>query len=150
MSTLVSNKKIRRDYEILETFQAGIELKGFEVKSVKAGQGSLDGAYVSIRGGEAFLVNSTIPAFQPANAPQDYDPERPRKLLLRKKEIRELADREKEGGLTIVPLKLYTKARFVKVELALVRGKKKHDKRETIKRKDMQRDTERSFKKRFR
>ncbi|MEX0935014.1 MAG: SsrA-binding protein SmpB [Candidatus Paceibacterota bacterium] len=150
MSTLVSNKKIARDYEILETYQAGIELKGFEVKSVKASQGSLDGAYISIRGNEAFLVNATIPAFQPANAPQDYDPERPRKLLLHKREIKELSEREKEGGLTIVPLKLYTKTRFVKIELALVRGKKKHDKRETIKRKDMQRDTERSFKKRFR
>ncbi|MEX2405580.1 MAG: SsrA-binding protein SmpB [Candidatus Paceibacterota bacterium] len=150
MSTLVSNKKIARDYEILETYQAGIELKGFEVKSVKASQGSLDGAYISIRGSEAFLVNATIPAFQPANAPQDYDPERPRKLLLHKREIKELSEREKEGGLTIVPLKLYTKTRFVKIELALVRGKKKHDKRETIKRKDMQRDTERSFKKRFR
>lgn len=148
--TLVTNKKISRDYEIIETYQAGIALKGFEVKSLKAKQGSLDGAYVSIRGGEAFLISARIPAFQPANAPKDYDPQRSRKLLLHKNEIQEITDAEKEKGLTVVPLKMYNKSRFVKIEIALVRGKKKYDKRENIKRKDMQRETERSFKKRFR
>ncbi len=94
MTTLVENGKARFDYEILETFEAGIELLGFEVKSLKAKHGSLDGAYVIVRGGEAFVVNMFIPPYQENNTPKDYEPRANRRLLLTKKEIHELSDKE--------------------------------------------------------
>lgn len=146
MSALVSHKRAGFDYEILETYEAGISLLGTEVKSVRNHQGKLEGSRVIIRGGEAFLVGASIPAFQKANAPTDYDAERPRKLLLSKKEILELHQKSEKEGLTLVPLKLYNTNRKLKVELAVVRGKKKRDKRETIKARDTQRDLEREIK----
>lgn len=145
---LVSNKKAYFDFEVLETFEAGLELFGFEVKSLKSGQGSLVGAYVIIRGGEAFLVNATIPPYQHPNTPQSYDPSRPRRLLLNKKEIAELVGSEKQKGLTIVPLSLYNKGGKIKAEIAIVRGKKKHDKREAIKKRDTERELGRTLKNR--
>ena len=145
MKTLISNKKIRKDYEVRETFSAGIELFGFEVKSLKNGRGSLDGSHITIRGEEAYLINAHIPPYQPANTPSFYDERRNRKLLLQKKEILKLDSEEKKKGLTIVPLSVYNNGRKIKLELALVRGKKKHDKRETIKKKDSKRDLERAF-----
>jgi len=143
---LIKNKKSSFNYEITDKFEAGIELLGFEVKSLKNNQGSLEGAYVIIRGNEAFLISANIPAYQPANAPKDYDPERPRKLLLNKKELAELAGAESQKGLTIVPISVYTKGNKVKLEIGIGRGKKKHDKRETIKKRDSARDVARELK----
>lgn len=144
--SLIQNKKVYFDYEILQKMEAGIELLGFEVKSLKAGQGSLLGAHVTVRGGEAFVINMQIPPYQPANTPKEYDPLRNRRLLLTKKEILALSGEESKKGLTIVPLSVYNKGRKVKIEIAVVRGKKKYDKRETIKKRDADRELRRSLK----
>lgn len=146
MATLIRNKKIHLNYEILERFDAGIELFGFEVKSLRAKQGKLDGAHVIIRGEEAFLVGVSIPPFQVANTPRSYEVERTRKLLLTAKEISELSTLESQRGLTIVPISVYSKGHKLKLEIAVVRGKKKHDKRETLKARTDKRDIERTMK----
>lgn len=130
--SLVENKRIGFDYQILETIEAGLELFGYEVKSLRAGHGSLKGARVLARGGEAYLVGATIPAWQPANAPKSYDPERSRRLLLKAKEIDHIRGAESEKGLTIVPLSVYNKGRNLKLSIAIARGKKKGDKRQNI------------------
>lgn len=143
---LIQNKKATFNFEILEKIEAGIALRGFEVKSIKTGQGSLLGSYVIVRGNEAFLVEANIPPYQPANAPDSYDPERLRKLLLHKKEIDTLLGAEKQKGLTIIPLSMYNKGGKIKVEIGIARGKKKHDKRETIKKRDVDRDIARELK----
>jgi SsrA-binding protein len=117
-----------------------------EVKSVRAGQISFEGAFVIVRGGEVFLINANIPPYQPKNAPKDYDPLRNRKLLLTKKEIAELAAGEKNKSLTIVPISVYNKDRKIKLEIALSKGKKKFDKRETIKKRDTDREIRREVK----
>lgn len=142
----IRNRKAHFNYDILETFEAGIELLGAEVKSLRAKQGSLDGAYVIVRGNEAFLVQAFIPPYQPKNTPKEYDPKRHRKLLLTKKEIAELAAAENKKGLTIVPLSVYNHGRKIKVEIAIARGKKKYDKRETLKRRDAEREMRRDMK----
>lgn len=146
MSNYAENRKARFNYEILEKYEAGIELLGTEVKSVRGGQMSLEGAFVIIRGGEAYLINSNIPAYQPKNAPMDYDPLHNRRILLTKKEIAELAGSEKNKSLTIVPISVYNKNRKIKVEIALVKGKKKFDKRETLKKRDTDRELRRTLK----
>lgn len=146
MSHYAENRKARFDYEILEKFEAGIELLGTEVKSVRGGRMSLEGAFVVVRGGEAYIINSNIPPYQVANTPKDYDPLRNRKLLLTKKEIIELAGNEKNKSLTIVPISVYNKNRKIKVEIALVKGKKKHDKRETTKKRETDREIRRTLK----
>ncbi len=146
MTALVQNKKVRLNYEILKTIEAGMELFGHEVKSLRNKQGSLEGAHVVARGGEVFLVGATIPPYQAANTPTSYDPERTRRLLLTKKEIGELAGSENQKGLTIVPISVYNSGRKLKLEIALVRGKKKHDKREDLKKRDARRDIERHMK----
>ena len=143
---LIKNKKAYFNYEILEKFEAGIKLLGFEVKSIKQGHGSLRGAYAIIKESEIFLVNAYIPPYQPANAPKDHDPYRERRLLLNKKEIARLVGFEKQKGLTIVPLSMYNKRGKIKVEIAVARGKKKHDKREVIKKRDMEREIGRKLK----
>ena len=148
MAHYAENRKARFDYEILEKYEAGIELLGVEVKAVRGGQMSLEGAFVIVRGGECFLINANIPPYQPNNAPKDYDPLRNRKLLLTKKEIGELAGSEKNKSLTIVPISVYNKGRKIKVGLALVKGKKKHDKRESIKKRDVGREMRRDMKER--
>ena len=148
MSHYAENRKARFNYEIMEKYESGIELLGTEVKSVRGGQISLEGAFVIIRGGEAYLINSNIPPYQAKNAPKDYDPLRNRKLLLTKKEIAELASNEKNKSLTIVPISLYNKDRKIKVEIALVKGKKKFDKRETLKKRDTDREIRREIKER--
>jgi len=148
MASYAENRKARFNYEILEKYETGIELLGTEVKSVRSGQMSLEGTFVIVRGGEAFLINANIPPFQPKNAPKDYDPLRNRKLLLTKKEITELAGSEKNKSLTIVPISVYNKNRKIKVEIALVKGKKKFDKRETIKKRYTDREIRRDFKER--
>ncbi|XKT75196.1 MAG: SsrA-binding protein SmpB [Patescibacteria group bacterium UBA2103] len=146
MATLVTNKKAHFDFEILEEFEAGAELFGHEVKSLKNNQGSLIGARVLIRGGEALLVGASIPPYQQTNTKEEYDPERARRLLLSKKEIAEIARAEDESGLTAIPLSWYNKGRLVKLKIAIAKGKKKGDKRETIKKRDVFRDIARSFK----
>ena len=146
MATLVEYKKARLRFSPLETFSAGMALSGQEVKALRGKLGSLDGARVVIRGGEAFLVGMTIPPYQAANVPKGYDPERPRKLLLTKKEIAELADAEAKKGLTIVPFEVYTSGRVLKVSVAIVRGKGKADRREDLKRQDAAREAARVLK----
>ena len=144
--SLIYNRKVNVDYEILETFEAGIELLGQEVKSLRGNQGSLLGAHITVRGGEVFLIASNIPPYQVKNTPVDYDPKRNRRLLLSKKEIGQLASLESKKGLTIVPISMYNKGKKIKVQIAVVRGKKKFDKREDIKKRDTDRDIRREFK----
>lgn len=146
MASYAENRKARFNYEFLEKYETGIELLGTEVKSVREGTMSLEGAFVIVRGGEAFLINANIPPYQPKNAPKDYDPLRNRKLLLTKKEIAELGGSEKNKSLTIVPISVYNKNRKIKVEIALVKGKKKFDKRETLKKRDTEREIRRAIK----
>lgn len=141
----IENKRVGFDYSIVEEMEAGLELLGFEVKSIRAGQGSLKGARVVARGGEAYLVGATIPAWQPANAPKSYDPERTRRLLLSGKEIAHISSAEGEKGLTIVPLKVYNKGRNLKLLLAIARGKKKEDKRQSIREREEKRRIQRSL-----
>jgi len=146
MTAFVTNRKAHFNYEILEKLEAGIELLGHEVKSVKNAQANLEGAHVTVRGGEAYLVGATITPYQPANTPADYDPARNRRLLLTKKELADLEGKESQKGLTIVPISMYSKGRKLKLEIAIVRGKKKFDKRQTIKKRDSKRDIERTLK----
>jgi len=143
---LIQSKKAYFNYEILEKIEAGIELYGFEVKSLKKGQGSLEGAYVIVRGNEAFVIGMQIPAYQPTNTPNSYDPARNRRLLVTKKEIERLSKEEAQKGLTIIPISVYNKGRKLKLEIAIVRGKKKYDKRETIKKRDTEREMRRNLK----
>lgn len=146
MAPLLSHGKLHFDYEIMERYECGIELLGHEVKTIRAHRGSLLGAHVIIRGGEAFLINMEIPPYQPGNTPKEYDPKRTRKLLLTKKELEELVEKEQSKGLTIVPVSLYNKGRKLKIEIAVVRGKKNRDKRETIKKRDTDREMRRTLK----
>lgn len=146
MSTYAIHRKAKFDYEILETYEAGLLLSGIEVKSIRQKKVRLEGAFVVVRGGEPFIVGLQIPAYQPLNAPKSYDPERTRKLLLSKKEIAEIDQKTNTERLTAIPLKLYNSGRKIKLEMAVVRGKKKHDKRETLKSRDSKRDIERTLK----
>ncbi len=146
MADLVKNKKATFDFEVLKRYEAGVSLLGTEVKSLRANQGKLDGSHVVIRGGEAYLVNSSIPPFQKTNADKNHDSERPRKLLLSKKELEELYTESEKRGLTIIPIKWYNKGSKLKLEIATARGKKKQDKRETLKERDTKREIERILK----
>jgi SsrA-binding protein len=141
--SLISNKKAHFNYTITDTIPAGIELFGFEVKSLRNGQGSLEGSYVTVRGGEAFIIGMNIPPFQEKNTPQEYDPIRNRKLLLHKSEIARLGTTESTKGLTIIPISVYNKGKVIKVDLGIATGKKKFDKRESIKKRDTERNIRR-------
>lgn len=145
---LVEYKKAFLRFAPVETFSAGIELFGTEVKALRSKLGSLDGSRVVVRGGEAFIVGMTIPPFQPANTPKTYDPERPRRLLLTKKELTTLLTEESKKGLTIIPLEVYSAGRLVKARIAIVRGKGKADRREDLKKRDASRETARVLKNR--
>ena len=150
MPTLIENKKAGWNYELLETIEAGIELAGHEVKAVRAGHGSLAGAYVTIRGGiglspQAYLRGATISPYQVGNTPKEYEPARDRRLLLSRRELDRLAGASARQGLTLMPLQLYSKGRHLKLSLALARGKKKHDKRETLKRREAEREMARTL-----
>lgn len=147
MANLIDNKTAKFNYEILDKIEAGMELFGFEVKSIKDRRGSLLGSYVVIRGKEAFLINAEIPAYQVKNAPDDYDPRRPRKLLLTKKELAKLAEIDNQKGLTLTPIAVYNKGRNLKLSFAVARGKKLRDKRQTIKNREADREINRSLKK---
>ena len=142
---LARNRKARFDYFIDSTFEAGIALRGSEVKSIKAGRVSLKEAYVDIRNGEAFLTGAHVAEWPYANI-DGHSPTRPRKLLLHKGEIRRLQGKVQERGYTLVPISLYLKRGIIKLEVGLARGKRKYDKRESIKRKDQLREQEQSLK----
>ena len=146
MPTLAVNPRAKYDYEILETYEAGIVLAGYEVKAVKTGHLSLKGTYVTIKNNEAFLINAHISPYQPKNTPADYEPNRLRKLLLNKQEIKTLIGRIKQKGLTLAPLRVYTKRGMVKLEFAVGKGKRKIDKREKIKKREAERKMERALK----
>ena len=146
MESYIESRKVRFNYELLEQYVAGIELFGFEVKSIRAGHGSLEGAHIILRGHEAFVVGLKIDPYQIGNTPTGYDRERTRKLLITKKEIIELEEQEAKKGLTIIPLSLYNKSGKVKLAFAVARGKKQFDKRETIKKRDTDRDIGRLLK----
>lgn len=146
MASYISNKKVRFDFEILETFEAGLLLAGHEVKAIRMGRGKLEGGHVIIRGKEAFLVGTSVSHYQEANEPKNYEPDRTRKLLLSKKELAILEQKGEQAGLTIVPLSLYNKGSKIKLEIALARGKKKQDKRESLKNRDSKREIDRILK----
>lgn len=141
--TLADNRKALYDYEILDKFQAGLVLTGQETKSVKSGHLSLKGAHVTFHDGDAYITNAHITKYKQAGNLPDYDPTHSRRLLLRKKEIRYLQEKLQEKGLTIIPLTVYTKNRFIKMEIAIARGKKQYDKREAIKKRDTAREIHR-------
>jgi len=143
MQILSENKKAYYDYEILEKFEAGLVLQGQEVKSIKGGHISLAGAYVIFKQGEPYLIGAKIPAYQPKNTPADYNPERLRKLLLNKKEINLLVGKSNEKGFSMIPLKVYIKDGRIKLEFGLAKGKKKYDKKEKIKKRDIDREIHR-------
>jgi SsrA-binding protein len=143
---LVEHRKAHREYEMVKELEAGIELFGFEVKSLRAKHGKLEGAHVIVRAGEAYVVGMSIPPYQPANAPKDYDEARTRKLLLNKKELAEVAAAEGQKGLTIVPLAVYNKSSKLKLKIAIARGLKKYDKRALLKERDTKREVERTLK----
>jgi SsrA-binding protein len=146
MPILAEQKRAYYDYEILEKYEAGIQLTGFETKAVRSGKMNLSGAYALIRGGEAWLLNATIAPYQPSNALENYDPNRTRKLLLKKAEIKELLGKLQQKGLTLLALKAYTKGHRIKIELGLARGKRIRDKRQAIKKREAKREIERTLK----
>lgn len=146
MKTLINNRRAKFDYEILETFEVGIVLLGKEVKSLKSGQGKLDGSYAFILEGELMILNMYISPYQPKNTMGAVEPDRSRKLLVRKKEINYLIGKLKEKRFALIPLKVYTKKGKIKIELGLGRGKTKLDKRETIKKREAEREIKRNFK----
>ncbi len=148
MQTYATNEKAHFDYRILETLEAGLVLAGHEVKSIKAGKCSIKGAYVKIIGDEAWLLGAMVSPYQSGNVPPDYDQQRSRKLLLKKKELDYLAGKSQEKGLTLVPIKLYNKNGLIKLEVGVGQGKKKADKREKIIERETQRKIERTLKQR--
>lgn len=144
IKVVATNRKAKFEYFLIETYEAGISLQGSEIKSIRAGQVSLTEAYVQIDGQEALLMGAHISPYEQANR-FNHDPVRPRRLLLHKKEIRQLWDSVRQKGLTIVPTRVYLKEGRAKVEIALARGKKAYDKRETIAKRDRERDSAREM-----
>ncbi|MEK7624537.1 MAG: SsrA-binding protein SmpB [Patescibacteria group bacterium] len=136
---IATNKRAYFDYQILETYETGIELKGFEVKAIKTGHVNLAGSYAIIKNSQLWLLNADIPAYQPKNSPPDYDTKRTRRLLIKTSEINDLIGRVKEKGLTLVPLKVYTKNDKIKIGIGLAKSRKEYDKREFIKKREAQR-----------
>jgi len=156
MPVLAVNKRANFDYDIQETYEAGLVLLGYEVKSIKTGHVSLKGSYVAFKKvknknlPEAYLINAHIPLYKFAGSRPSYEPTRSRKLLLKKKEITYLMGKKDEQGLTLVPIKIYTKHSFIKLEFGVGKGRKRHDKREVIKKRELDREirtlTKRDFK----
>lgn len=144
-SVLADNRRARHDYHILDTYEAGIELKGTEVKSLREGKATLSEAYITIRGLQAYIVNWYIHPYEQGNR---FNPEplRDRRLLLHKREIIKLSQSIMEEGLTLIPLKLYRKRGLLKLEVAVARGKKQYDKRRAIEDRDAQRQIDRQMK----
>jgi len=146
MSTLAVNKRAHFDYAISDKFEAGLVLSGQEVKSVKTGHISLKGSFVTVKGNELYLTNANIPPYKHAGDIKNYDPTRSRKLLLKKPEIKSLIGKARVSGLTLVPIRVYTKKRFLKLEFGVGKGKKEFDKRENIKEREEKRRIERFLK----
>ena len=146
MPDLAVNKKALFDYDILDKYQAGLVLTGQEVKSARAGQFSLKSTFVTFMNGSPYLTNANIAKYKQAGPLPEYDPTHSRRLLLRKKEIRRLLEQSQEKGLTIVPLRVYTNNRFIKLEIALARGKRQYDKKEKLKQRDLDREIKRATK----
>ncbi len=146
MEIFAENKKAYFNYEIKEKFQAGIVLIGQEVKSIRLGRVGLAGSFVVFRNGELYLIGTKIPAYQPKNAGATYNPERDRKLLLNKSEINYLIGKSSERGLTLIPIKVYTENNKIKLEFGVARGKKKYDKKESIKKREDQREIDSELK----
>ena len=142
---IVENRRARHDYELLERFEAGLVLTGTEVKSLRDGRVQLGQAYAELRDGEAWLVNASIATYDQGNI-ANHEPERPRKMLLHKRELASLIGKVRERGLTLVPTRLYFKDGRVKVEVALARGKERQDKRRDIARREADRQIERAMK----
>jgi len=147
IKVVATNRKARFEYHLLEEFEAGMALQGSEIKSIRAGQVSLSDSYVRIDGNSAWLVEAHIAPYEQANR-NNHDPKRARRLLLHKKEIRKLWDAVRQKGVTIIPTRIYLKAGRAKLEIAIARGKKLYDKRETIARRDAERDLQRQVNKR--
>jgi SsrA-binding protein len=145
MPNLAINKRATFDYEILETMEAGLVLTGAEVKAVRDGQVSLKSAYITLSKGEPWLINAHISPYKKAGQMKGYEPTQNRKLLLKKSEIKRLTGQKDQGGLTIIPLKLYTKHHRIKLQIGLGRGRKKFDKREVIKKRDINREVRRTL-----
>ncbi len=146
MNIIAINKRAGFDYELGEKFEAGLVLSGQEVKSVKTGHLSLKGSFVTIKGNEFYLTNAHIPPYRHAGKIKNYDPYHSRKLLLKKSEIKFLTGKVRVQGLTLVPIRVYIKRRYIKLEFALGRGKKKFDKREHLKKKEARRKIEKAIK----
>lgn len=146
MPVFAENRKAYHDHTILETLEAGLVLQGQEVKSIRKGSIQLAGSFVAFRGGELWLLGAAIPPYQPKNAPSDYDPTRSRKLLMKKEELNYLLGKSKQGGLTLMPLKVYSTGANIKLAFGLARGKKGKDKRELLKKRDDEREMERALK----
>lgn len=136
---IAENRKARFDYEIVQTFEAGLVLMGSEVKSIRNGQVQLKDSYIAFRGNEAYLQNAHISEYK-ASSYNNHVPERLRKILMHRNELDKMSGQIREKGLSVVPLKMYFLKGRVKIEIALVRGKKRHDKREAIKTRDVQRE----------
>jgi SsrA-binding protein len=143
MPDFATNPKAFHDYEILETMEVGLVLRGYEVKSIKTGKCSIKGSYVKVLNGEPYLVGALISPYQPGNVPPDYREQADRKLLMSKGQLASLIGLAKSHGVALVPLKLYDKKGLVKLEIGVARGKKKYDKRETLKKKDIARARQR-------
>ena len=148
MKTIAVNKRAGFDYEIIDKYEAGLVLSGQEVKSVKTGHISLKGSFVTFRGTEPFLTNADIPFYKFAGEQKNYDSRRPRKLLIKKSEIKNLLGKTKVKGLTLVPIRVYTKKRLIKLEFGVGRGKKEYDKRNSIKHRDSSRSIQRTLRNR--
>jgi len=145
MKTYAINKRANYDYEILEKIEGGLVLAGYEVKSIKTGLISLKGAFVTIRDNQAYLTNASVPAYQPKNTPESYDPERSRKVLVHKSQLKSLIGKISRKGLTLVPIKVYSNRGLIKLEFGVGKGKKKFDKREDIKKREARVSIERAL-----
>lgn len=145
IKVIATNRKAKHEYFLLDTYEAGLVLKGSEIKSIRAGQISLAQAYVSVDGNEAWLVNSHIAPYNEASS-NNHDPVRARKLLLHSSEIRKLSDKVRQKGATVIPLRVYLKDGKAKVEIALAKGRKHYDKRAEIAKRDSQRELDRQYK----
>jgi SsrA-binding protein len=136
MENYALNKRATFDYELLEKLEGGLVLAGYEVKAIKTGHLSLKGAFLTIHNGELYLTNAHIPAYQPANVPQNYDEYRARKVLVHKRQLSSLIGKTKQKGLTLVPIRVYSSHRLIKLEFAVGKGKRLVDKREDIKKRE--------------
>ncbi len=146
MKTLAINKRAKFDYDLQEIYEGGLVLSGAEVKSIKAGHVQFKGAFLDISKGELWLKNAYVSKYEPAGKQENYVPDRNRKVLVHKRQLSRLIGKKKAGGLTLVPVRIYQKGKLVKLEFAVGKGKKKHEKRETIKKRDVDRQIRQKMK----